>query len=113
MKLVIPIDRSTVRENPHAGRTEFYMAGQRCVTHDDGGNVVSISQPMVRLHSLTPDPSHFFDYVPTSVRCEDCQAEFAHTELLSDGDDDRYSDTVCPKCGSWGCCEVEFERLAT
>lgn len=55
-------------------------------------------------------------YVPTPVRCSDCHEEFLHTELKAEnalwgeGDYERNveSDTVCPKCGSWDCCELKF-----
>lgn len=58
-------------------------------------------------------------YKPTQVECCECHKEFLHTELTKDkavwGDGDYQrnveSDTVCPRCGAWDCCELEFEQL--
>jgi hypothetical protein len=58
-------------------------------------------------------------YKPTMIHCSECHEEFLHTELLKDSaiwNEGEYekpvsSDTVCPRCGAWDCCELEFERL--
>ena len=58
-------------------------------------------------------------YKPTQVECDECHEGFLHTDMASDnalwgeGDLERTveSDTVCPKCGAWDCCELEFEQL--
>lgn len=64
-----------------------------------------------------PIPSYSFKRVSTDVTCDECGAVFKHTEFESDCMDDGdggeiYSSTICPKCGHWDCCEVEYERLS-
>jgi hypothetical protein len=58
-----------------------------------------------------PIPTFAYDHVPTEVECDECGERFPHAELESDDDDDGWTDTRCPRCGAWGCCELEFERL--
>jgi len=50
------------------------------------------------------------------LTCDNCGGRFKRNELQSDcmdsGDGDEiFSDTICPLCGEWNCCELEFERL--
>jgi hypothetical protein len=62
-----------------------------------------------------PIPPYSYKHAPTDVTCSTCGKTFKHAELKSDsyydGEDDIYSNTICPVCGAWGCCEVEFERI--
>ena len=109
MKTIVLIDRSTVRRNPNAGRTYTLVPGRSSVV--DGKEMRQVQ----RMHSICPDPSHLFDYVPTDVRCSSCGAAFDHRLLESDAmptnEGEIYSEVVCPECGAWDCCEVEFEEL--
>lgn len=66
------------------------------------------------IHSMTPEPDWLYQYEPIRVKCEFCNRRFLHTELKSDSiwhDDEIFSDTVCPKCDTFDCCEIEYERL--
>lgn len=75
------------------------------------------SQPVQPLYSLTPEPAWWFEYVPTRVECAYCGASFPHTELGTDaddaGEDYHCSDTVCPRCGAWDCCQLVYENPDT
>lgn len=49
-----------------------------------------------------------------NVVCEECGEEFDWRELQEDYIDDEYgydsSNRICPRCGCWDCCEVEFQK---
>jgi hypothetical protein len=175
MKHLIEIDRTTLRRNPNAGRTEYavpdrtttyetrlrlnvvdqdrdelllehvvdshvmevtvidrrkdllkvilpYALQEGCIERLLARDVLSITlehridRPVQRFKTVHPGPSWLYDYVPTEVTCDHCGAVFLHTELTTESnmpDDIQYdhSESVCPKCGHWDCCEVEFEKL--
>lgn len=57
-----------------------------------------------------------FEYNPTLVKCESCNVWFEHTKLKSDSNEDSdysyyFSNTVCPYCGDWDCCQIEYEKM--
>ena len=59
-----------------------------------------------------PIPAFSGQHVPTEVACAACGARFLHTELESDDDDEgSWTNEKCPRCGAWGCCELDFEYL--
>jgi len=76
--------------------------------------------PQATAYAYTgPSVKPSYDYEETTVECEGCGAEFVHTKLKresatwpqSDGSEKEVeSETVCPKCGYWDCCEVEYEK---
>lgn len=63
-----------------------------------------------------PLPDWIYEYESGDVTCTECGAAFPHQELQSDchftGEDEVCSFTVCPKCGEWDCCDVEYEDPA-
>lgn len=69
-----------------------------------------------RLHHL-PEPSWHYSYEPAPVTCRECGESFPNQELGSDcaynGDGEDCSFAVCPRCGAWECCDVEYERPET
>jgi DNA-directed RNA polymerase subunit RPC12/RpoP len=75
----------------------------------DRSSIVFERDVQTAMHA--PIPTFSCDHVPTEVECDECGERFPHTELESDDDDDGWTDTRCPRCGAWGCCELEFERL--
>ena len=119
MKYFIKINRSTLRKNPHAGNQCFYRyIGRAEITEIDGELITKIthSWPMEKIYSLTPEPSWLYQYEDTKVCCNLCKVEFFHKELeqFSDEDSDGnyyHNETVCPRCGAFDCCELEFETL--
>ena len=60
-----------------------------------------------------PDSNYLFEYESKNIKCRYCNSKFDHTELASDSSNDGvgYSDTVCPKCGLWDCCIIEYEDI--
>jgi len=135
----VPIDRTTVRVNPTGGNTvyrRFCGTTETCVTvngevfHFYGdkhvpfvkellqeGKAFSMQQttPIETLKSLSPEPYFLFGYQDIDVSCEGCGETFCRTELKSDDDDwgegYAHSDTVCPRCGMWHCCNLVYETL--
>ena len=79
------------------------------------GSLISISEKRdVSQIIHDPEPLYLFDYEPQKVQCEKCKAEFDHTELDFDDNDEwsyEYSDTVCPKCHYFNCCEIEYQDI--
>jgi len=103
----IKINQNTIKRNPDAGRTTFLVPG-RWQQDADGSRHRDIQV----VHASCPEPGFLFEYEPTMVECSECHQKFLHTELRSDSfDDGSYSDTICPKCGAWNCCEIKYERL--
>lgn len=108
---LIRIDRNSIRKNPDAGHTSFFVKGREWEErHPDGS--ITHHAPVEVVHTMYPAPTFLFDYVPAQVTCEDCGASFLHTELEADSVDcDAYSTAVCPRCKTWDCCEIEYEKL--
>jgi hypothetical protein len=108
-KVKIPIDRSTIRRNPNAGRTSILVPGRSCIV--DGKETKQIQ----RVHTIYPEGAYLFEYAHTKVQCCHCEAVFDYYLLESDCsidiDGETYSDTICPKCHGWDCCEMEFEEF--
>lgn len=67
------------------------------------------------LNFMRPIPPYSFEYRRTKVKCSYCDSSFTHDKLKSDSmeDDDHYShsDKICPVCGEWECCQLEYESL--
>ena len=121
MNFFIPIDRKSVRKNPNAGSTVYHMyAGPPEITEVFVNGILvskTVNQPMQTLHTLTPQPNYSFNHEDIEVRCESCEAMFPSSELVSDDVSDgdygySWSDRCCPKCGTWDCCELEYEKLS-
>lgn len=111
--IVILINQNTIRHNPNAGETTFLQPGrpQHYVEVGPDNSIrACVSIPYQELHTF-PQPKWRYEYQATKVKCEDCGAEFPWTELKSDEVDDCYSETICPKCGTWSCCDIRFERI--
>lgn len=56
-----------------------------------------------------------FSYENTPVQCRECSAVFGFQQLERADIEDEYdydsSDEVCPKCGLWGCCDLDYEDI--
>lgn len=94
-----PSEKKVVIDNKTYTVQEFDVEVERdvvCVDHDE--------------------PRWLFRYEPTQVTCDACGATFDHKRLKSSSaydDDSReewFSDTICPVCGEWDCCELEYEN---
>jgi len=79
-----------------------------------GGHVIdlcpTIRRPVHR-HRHAPIPLYSYDHAAVEVECDECGERFPHTDLVSDDDGEFYCKTICPRCGAWGCCELDMERL--
>jgi hypothetical protein len=73
---------------------------------------ITVERETIETTSLD-NPKWYFEYVPTFVICGECGSMFSHEYLKSDDSDcgDNYSSCVCPVCGEWDCCEVEYEDI--
>lgn len=131
----IPIDRTSIRRNKHAGQTNFDIPGRTRIirhviadgfyrkyvndqevqwcTHDGPSREWTEHELDVEEISLMrPVPTWSYSYVPTEVQCRECGAKFPHTEL--DEDDfggDNLIKHICPKCGEGDCCDIEYEKI--
>jgi hypothetical protein len=86
-----------------------------------GNNVrtfkMSASRNILAIPHL-PEPSYFYNYLNTKVKCETCGKAFMSDKFLyadnMDNDEERncgFSDKVCPYCGKWNCCDIEYESI--
>lgn len=119
MKYLVTINKSTIKENPSSNSNCYYrFLGplETIVENTEDGFVIKQSQPYEKLYTLSPAPKYLFEYNPTLVKCESCNIWFEHTKLKSDSNEDSdynyyFSDTVCPYCGEWDCCQIEYEKI--
>lgn len=113
MMTLIPIDRDTIRRNPLRGQRSFLVPGRvQCeavVDANSGKFHVTKRRDVQRIFTTEPQPEWLYEYLPTEVECNYCGATFDHSELQSDSCD--YSERICPECGSWDCCDIEFESI--
>jgi hypothetical protein len=63
------------------------------------------------------EPEFIFEYNDIEISCRRCESRFPISKLESDyvvyGDGisgDAFSDSICPKCGEWDCCDLEYEK---
>ena len=110
MKFLIKIDRSSIKENPDAGRTSLWVHG-KTIHNEDG----SVFKEMQQIHFMQPEPEYLYSYIDTQVQCQYCNAEFSWKDLETDeettDDDETFLDFICPKCKRSDCCEIEREQL--
>lgn len=72
---------------------------------------VTYTREMQRVSSITPEPSHFYEYLPFEVQCHMCEERFDYSELVAEVEPDGeggefYSTETCPKCGVLDCLVV-------
>ena len=60
-----------------------------------------------------PIPKYSFTYKNTKVVCCECGEKIMTDDLQSDesSDGEYYSDKICPKCGAFDCCLIEYEKI--
>lgn len=125
----ILVDRGSVEHNPRSGSTALHYecgpAIHKRETHEvseDGKKWVITKQETIRtnniqtMHTLSPGAPFLFKYLPQLVQCVDCFKVFDWSLLKNhsyfDEDEDIWTDTECPHCGNWDCCDIEFEKLS-
>lgn len=86
---------------------------QRCI--DEKPNVHIIVDIEHQYVNHFPIPEYSYDYENTKVICNSCEKEIMTKDMQSeeyfDGEDDYYSDTVCPLCNAVDCCELIYESI--
>ena len=110
MKYFITIDRNSFCKNPKWPRSSRKPCGyyEGMITIIDG----RIERDIQPIFSMDSEPKYLFDYISTKVQCIDCKKEFFHTKLKSDEFGfDSYSNTICPECGCFDCCRLDFETI--
>lgn len=131
MKYLIPIDRSSIKPNehyPHLGtyiiypieyrkiETFTYIAYNSPINWKLESSQVSVEEVDHKeyVDALGKPPKYFYSYADTMVQCNCCLKKFNYGELESDRSDDLSdgTDTQCPFCKKWDCCEIEYERLS-
>lgn len=122
MKYLIKIDRSSIKKNPYSGQNVFY----RCLGNpivetecDKNNNLIefSVRVPYETLYTLERQPRFNYTYEELLLKCSECGKEFSNKDLESFSDEDcdgnyYFNDRICPKCGTWDCCEIEYEKLS-
>lgn len=63
------------------------------------------------VYGLGDEPKYLFDYHDFVVSCDSCGYSFNWRQLKSDSVGDIYSNTICPKCDTWDCCDLVFEKF--
>lgn len=131
-KYLIPIDRSSIKPNPHyphLGRYEIYPRELTRVDTYRGYGLeangktkwVLVSQEILEpkpeyeyIEALGTAPRYFYSYSDTMVQCDNCRKQFNYNELQYEDmyDSWGYTDRQCPFCHRWDCCELEYEKLS-
>ena len=76
----------------------------------DKNTEITFHQEVQKIAHL-PEPDYFYQFRKTKVECQTCRMKFDHHELQSDSFMDYYSDSICPECGEWDCCQLKYESL--
>jgi len=80
--------------------------------------VCGVHTEVQSFRSLTPSPAYLYEYHDRNVVCRECGCSFPHGDLEADydgyGEDDEvWSNSICPVCGEWDCCDFVFEELSS
>lgn len=111
-KFIIKIDKSSIKKNPNHENMSYTVPGKIEILPD--GSTHRYSQ---RIYTLTPAPRYIYEYLTTEVQCEYCKAKFSYKDLKADyvycddNQDEIWSNQICPTCGAFDCCEIEYERI--
>lgn len=111
--VAVSADRLLVTHMEYTGMPTFNGGAEYPLSAFDLSRLkIETTRHVQTVHHM-PEPDWLFDYEPTLVTCNECGATFAHSELTSDTHwsegDESCSFSVCPKCGEWECCDVEYE----
>ena len=87
---------------------------EKCIKRKFKGIKITTTQEYATIHHFF-EPSHFYDYINTNVKCKECGNEFMSNDFKSmDNDDDDClvsTETGCSKCKVYDCCDVEYEKI--
>lgn len=84
----------------------------KCVNERRKGISINIEVNNTAINHF-PIPAYSFKYENTKIKCNECGEEIMTNDLKSDesGDGEYYSDRICPKCGMFDCCDLEYEKI--
>lgn len=96
-------------------KKDYYEVPGRCEkTYDEKGNLVSIKFDIQIVYSIGPQPKYIITYDDSiEIECEDCGHKFPLKEIKHSeyfGDEFAMSDTICPKCYAYDCCDLIYEE---
>lgn len=133
MKYFVKINIGSVKINPRAGRILTVIPTFKSVELTLRSNGVAKESDIKKIEKLCkeigfimdayviqhtdkishpPEPNYFYKHYDKKIECKYCKAKIKVSELESDEIDRCVSsDTICPKCKRWGCCEVEFQTI--
>jgi len=136
MKYFVKINIKSIKRNPNAGSTSSKLPTYSSVTLTLQSNGIVELSDIKKIKKLCektgfiltyemennfidvthlPEPDYFYKHSGMKIQCEYCKAEFDASELESDCSDciDFHisSDTICPKCKKWDCCEIECQTI--
>src|SRR5437879_2237461 len=111
MKYLVKIDLHTLVRNQNVGDTETLIS-LGTIDAEDG----SPMQMVYRTVKHPPVPEFSFGYQDTIIKCSECDksSEIADLEYDSkyEGKDKvASSETICPHCGAWDCCQLEYQQV--
>lgn len=123
----VKIDRNSIKKNPNAGNETTIIQGPIEFKHR--GETITLKQAQelaanggelrveryITEFRYFPEDDYFYEYEKIKVRCNNCSGEFFSNELQSDedwdGENEIYSTEVCPLCGEFDCCVIEYEKI--
>lgn len=87
---------------------------EKIVSREIKVDEISVNCEYQTFHHL-PTPKYSYSYESIAVQCKNCGSEIMSDELRSDesydGEIERYSTEVCPVCGQFDCCQIEYESI--
>ena len=63
-----------------------------------------------------PREKYLYNYKNKEIQCKECGSKFDHSYLKTELETDDFVSynvlcTVCPICGEWNCCNIEYESI--
>jgi hypothetical protein len=75
---------------------------------------ISIKRDLIDVTCFSTE-AYLYTYIHKKVKCNTCKKSFMSNELQYDSDeiDDvcTNTDSKCPKCGKWDCCNIKYENI--
>lgn len=94
MKYFVPIDISTIKKDPGFGSPTIFVPGYGIVDNRRFTN------------------EWLYQYENIELKCSNCKKPVKFNDLESEEElDGSFSCRVCPKCGKWECCDLDFENI--
>src|SRR5271157_5551702 len=56
------------------------------------------------------EPTYTYKYIHVEVQCNECEKTFMSDQLLYVCDEEYSSGRICPFCGEWDCCHIDYEN---